>query len=142
MISPTLLAILFGFIAAYFLGRDLIKRATTVNSELAARRRAAAHLAGVLKTYGLDRLPAILADYGVGDYVAMYDKIHNFATVVGSSEEAVLKEFSQIFQNVLTAKLTSEDGRAFIAAKLAASAPAVDPIAAAAAALKAPVSVS
>ena len=136
--SPTILAALFGAVAAYFLGRDVITRLFTVDAKLVARRRAASSLAGTLKTYGLERIPAILNDYSVADYVGMYDKIHEFAVVTGASEKAVLDEFEQVFANVLNAKLATSDGRALIAAKLAGAAPVVDPVAAAAAALKAP----
>jgi hypothetical protein len=137
--SPTLLAILFGGVAAYFLGKEVISRLFTVDAAVVGRRRAASSLAGTLKTYGLDRLPAILNDYSVGDFVGMYDKIHEFAVVTGASEKAVLDEFEQVFTNVLNAKLNTADGRALIAAKLAGAAPVVDPVAAAAAALKAPI---
>jgi hypothetical protein len=136
--SPTVLAALFGAVAAYFLGRDVITRLFTVDAKLVARRRAASSLAGTLKTYGLERIPAILNDYSVADYVGMYDKIHEFAVVTGASEKAVLDEFEQVFANVLNAKLATSDGRALIAAKLAGAAPVIDPVAAAAAALKAP----
>lgn len=138
--SPTLLAILFGGVSAYFLGRDVVKRLFTIDAAIVARRRAASSLSGTLQTYGLVRIPAILNDYSVADYVGMYDKIHEFAVVTGASQKAVLDEFEQVFQNVLNAKLASEDGRALIAAKLAGSAPVADPVAVAAAALKAPVS--
>lgn len=137
--SPTILAVLFGAIAAYFVGNSAIKKLFTVDAAVVARRRAASSLAGTLKTYGLDRLPAILNDYSVGDFVGMYDKIHEFAVVTGASEKAVLDEFEQVFTNVLNAKLNTEDGRALIASKLASAVPVVDPIAAAAAVLKAPI---
>lgn len=136
-----MLAILFGGVAAYFLARDVVKRLFSVDTALVARRRAASSLAGTLKTYGLERIPAILNDYSVADYVGMYDKIHEFAVVTGASEKAVLDEFEQVFTNVLNAKLATPEGRALIAAKVAGSTPAVDPVAAAAAALKAPVKV-
>jgi hypothetical protein len=137
--TPTMLAVLFGGIAAYFVGNSAIKKLFTVDAAVVARRRAASSLAGTLKTYGLDRIPAILNDYSVADYVGMYDKIHEFAVVTGASEKAVLDEFEQVFTNVLNAKLATADGRALIAAKLAGAAPVVDPVAAAAAVLKAPV---
>src|SRR4051812_37186625 len=109
--SPTILAVLFGGIAAYFVGKSAIAKLFTVEAAVVARRRAASSLAGTLKTYGLDRVPAILNDYSVGDFVGMYDKIHEFAVVTGASEKAVLDEFEQVFANVLNAKLGTADGR-------------------------------
>lgn len=82
------------------------------------RRRGAAQMAMKLSELGLKRVPEFLIDYSVGDYSAMGAKVKNVASTFLNGENAVIDEFGQIFENVLGAKLKSETGRAYIAAKL------------------------
>jgi hypothetical protein len=105
---------------AVLVGRDVVTWVFQKDSEVEARRRAAFHLAGTLKAYGLKRMPDFLGDYAVGDYSGMYEKIHDFAKLVLSGEDAVVKELEGAYESVLTAKMASEEGRALISAKLAA----------------------
>lgn len=97
------------------------------DTEVEDRRRAAAKLAGVLSKYGLVKTPDFLIDYSVGDYSGMGQKLKALVDLFLNGEEAVVKEFEQVFDNVLVAKLKSEAGRALIAAKLADSVKSTDP---------------
>lgn len=123
--TPTHVIVLLAGALAVLVGRDVAKWLFTKDTEVENRRRAAFHLAGTLKKYGLVQIPNFLGDYAVGDYSGMFEKIHDFAKLVLSGEDAVVKEFEQVASNVLDAKLSSAEGRALIAAKLkAASEPA------------------
>lgn len=100
---------------AYF----LVKWAFQKDTEIENRRKAAAKLAATLKAYGLDRIPNFLFDYSVGDYSGMLNEIHKLAELFNESADLVVKEFDAVFDNVLSIKLATADGRAAIAAKLA-----------------------
>jgi hypothetical protein len=101
---------LVGFLAAKWLFQK--------DTEVENRRRGAARLAAVLQTYGLKKTPEFLIDYSVGDYSGMAHKIAELARLFLDGEEHVVKEFQQVFDRVLEAKLQTEEGRAYIAAKL------------------------
>lgn len=109
--------------AAYSLAKWLFKKDTEIEN----RRRAAAKLAGKLEAYGLTRIPKFLVDYSVGDYSGMAKGIHDFAELFLNGEQAVITEFDKVFEKVLAEKLTSESGRALIAAKLHDSVEESDP---------------
>lgn len=98
------------------------------DTEKEDRRRGAAQLAGVLQTYGLQKTPEFLIDYSVGDYSGMTHKIASLAKLFLDGEEAVVKEFQQVYERVLDAKLRTPEGRAYLAARLsdAAQTPSVD----------------
>ena len=95
--------------------KKLVKKDTNVED----RRRGAANLAGVLKSTGLKKIPDFLISYSVGDYSGMANDIKDLAKLFLDGEAAVLAEFKDVFMNLLEAKLGSEEGRAFIAARLA-----------------------
>ena len=101
---------LVGFLAAKWLFQK--------DTEVENRRRGAAKLAAVLQTYGLKKTPEFLIDYSVGDYSGMAHKIADLSRLFLDGEEHVVKEFQQVFDRVLEAKLQNEEGRAYIAAKL------------------------
>jgi len=101
---------LVGFLAAKWLFQK--------DTEIENRRRGAAKLAAVLQTYGLKKTPEFLIDYSVGDYSGMAHKIADLARLFLDGEEHVVKEFQQVFERVLEAKLQTDEGRAYIAAKL------------------------
>lgn len=82
------------------------------------RRRGAAQMAIKLSELGLKKVPEFLIDYSVGDYSAIAAKVKDVGKTFLAGEAAVIEEFGQIFDNVLDAKLKSETGRAFVAAKL------------------------
>lgn len=97
----------------------VVKWPFTKDTETENRRRAAAKLAAMLQAAGLKKLPDFLIDYSVGDYSGMANKIHQLAEMFLEGEEPVLAEVETVFGNVLAAKLATEEGRAYIAAKLA-----------------------
>lgn len=105
---------LVGFLAAKWLFQK--------DTEVENRRRGAAKLAAVLQTYGLKKTPEFLIDYSVGDYSGMAHRISDLARLFLDGEEHVVKEFQQVFDRVLEAKLQSDEGRAYIAAKLSETA--------------------
>lgn len=93
---------------------------------LIERRRGAAKLAGILKSYGLVRIPAFLIDLSVNDLVGMATKVQALSELASEGENAVLSEFNAVYEKVLTEKLKTEAGRAFLAAKLADAAQPYD----------------
>lgn len=101
-------------VAAYYVGSFLFKKDTEIEN----RRRAASQLAGVLRSLGLKKTPLFLEDYAVGDYSGMAQKIKETVKLFLDGQDAVVAEFSQVFDSVLAAKLSTETGRAYIAAKL------------------------
>lgn len=112
---------------AYFICKWLF----TKDTEIENRRRGAAKLAAKLQAIGLRKTPEFLIDYSVGDYSGMANKIRTLSELFLDGDEPVLAEVETVFQNVLTAKLGTEEGRAFIAAKLAEAAKAAAPVVAA-----------
>lgn len=82
------------------------------------RKRGAAQMAQKLASLGLEKTAEFLTDYSVSDYSAMAAKLKDVGKTFLAGEADVIKEFSQIFERVLTAKLKDETGRAYIAAKL------------------------
>ena len=122
-------------VLAYLLMKKLFEKDTEVEN----RRRAAAKLAAKLQEMGLRKLPEFLIDYSVGDYSGMANKIHMIAELFLSGDDPVLAEVDSVFRNVLDAKLKTDEGRAFIAAKLAEAMKAVTPVVTAAVAAAATV---
>jgi len=104
----------FQFLAAkWFFQRD---------TEREERRRGAVQLVGTLQKYGLTKTAAFIGDYAVGDYSGMAHKISDLARLFLDGEEHVVKEFQQVFDRVLEAKLQTDEGRAYVAAKLSETA--------------------
>lgn len=100
-------------------GFAVVKWAFQKDTEVENRRRGAANLATTLSKNGLKKIPEFLIDYSVGDYSGMANKIAGLAKLFLEGEAAVVAEFGEVFENVLKAKLSTETGRAFVAAKLA-----------------------
>jgi len=100
-------------------GRQLFKRGYEFDTRVEDRRRAAAKLAGVLSQHGLVKIPDLLIDYSVGDYSGMGEHVIDVTKMFLAGERAVLDEFEKVFTNVLDAKLGTDEGRAYIAARLA-----------------------
>jgi len=96
------------------------------DTEKEDRRRGAAKLASVLSRLGLKKIPEFLVDYSVGDYSGMTKKIADLAKLFLDGQDAVLVEFEAVFDSLLAAKLSSETGRAYVAAKLTDAAKAKD----------------
>ncbi len=126
ILTPTLIALCLCVPPlAYF----IVKWLFTKDTEIENRRRAAAKLAAKLQEVGLRKLPDFLIDYSVGDYSGMANKIHMLAELVLSGEAPLLAEVDSVFRNVLDAKLKTDEGRAFLAAKLAEATKAVGTVA-------------
>jgi hypothetical protein len=118
VLTPSSIAILVLLPLVTFLGAKWLFQKDT---EIEDRRRGAAKLAAVLKSYGLEKTPEFLVDYSVGDYSGMAHKIGDLSRLFLSGEEHVVKEFQHVFERVLEAKLRSAEGRTYVAAKLAES---------------------
>lgn len=112
-LTVVVIAVLVGA-AGFYLARYLFR----VDERVEDRRRAAAKLAGVLSNYGLVKIPDCLIDYSVGDYSAMGTRMIDVVKLFLSGERAVLDEFEKVFANVLDAKLKTDEGRAYVEAKL------------------------
>ncbi len=110
VVSTLILVVVGGYQGAKW----LVKADTRVEE----RRRAAAKMAGALSGLGLVKIPEFLIDYSVGDYSGMGDKFVSTTELFLSGEAAVLAEFEQVFERVLSAKLATEPGRAYLAVKL------------------------
>jgi hypothetical protein len=94
------------------------KLAFKKDTEIENRRRGAGQLAISLGKYGLKRIPAFLIDYSVGDYSGCGKKIKELAELFLSGEEAIVKEFDEVFKTVLFNKMQTAEGRAFVQAVL------------------------
>ena len=105
----------------------VVKWLFTKDTEIESRRRAAAQLAAKLQSFGLAKVPEFLIDYSVGDYSGMTHKLAELCRLFLDGEEAVEKEFAAVFDKCLTAKLKTDSGRAFIAAKLTDATKPADP---------------
>ena len=116
VLTPATIALLVCVpLLAYF----IVKWLCTKDTEIENRRRAAARLAAKLQAIGLKKTPEFLIDYSVGDYSGMANKIQMLAELFLAGDEPVLAEVETVFRSVLDSKLKTEEGRAFIAAKLA-----------------------
>jgi hypothetical protein len=120
--TPDILNVVLGGILAalamYYLARLLFRTDTAIEN----RRKAAGQMAIVLGRLGLKKIPAFLIDYSVGDYSGMANAIVELTKLFLSGEAAVLEEFAEVGDNVLTARLSTEEGRAYIAARLSEAA--------------------
>jgi hypothetical protein len=110
------------------LGYMLTKRIFQRDTDRENRRRAAAKMAASLQVAGLKKVPDFLLDYSVGDYSGMANKMRTLAELFMSGEDPVLAEVETVFLNMLTAKLKTEEGRAFVAARLAEVTKAVEAV--------------
>lgn len=93
-------------VVAFCLGQLLFKGDHSVDT----RRRSATRLAGRLRELGFTRIPPILEDYSVGDYVGMVGKVRDVAELLGDEKERQA-EFEKVFQLVLEAKMKDPDKR-------------------------------
>lgn len=101
-------------IAAVYGGKFFFK----FDKAVEARRRAAGQVAGILRAKGLSVLPAILEDYGVGDYVGVAEKMEKAAVVFTHDPQNIEKEFEDVFRNVLIAKLADPAAKAALISEL------------------------
>lgn len=105
-------------VAAFFVGKWLFAK----DSEAEARKRAAIRVSSVLTSMGLTRLPRVLECYAVNDWSQLATELKMFAELA-LDEKAIVAEFDQVFKNVFTKKLASDEGRSYIAAMLSEAKP-------------------
>lgn len=133
IVGTTLALYVLSAIVAVGAGVLAWKKFITVDQEVIERRKAAGHLAGTLKGFGLVKIPAFLIEYSTGDYIGMAEAIHDMAKDAMAGEDKVVAELKGVFDNVLTAVLKTDAGRALVAAKLADASKPSDPSSVAAA---------
>ncbi len=98
-----------------------------VDEKMEDARRAAAQLAVAFSSLGMKDTPAFLLDFAVADMSGMAEKIVELAKLFLSGETAILVEFERVFDGLLAAKLTTDAGRAIVAAKLSEATNPSDP---------------
>ncbi len=98
-----------------------------VDEKMEDARRAGAKVASVLSGLGLKETPEFLIDFAVGDVSAMCEKLVKLAALFLKGEGAVLVEFEKVFDSLLAIKLTTDAGRAIVAAKLSEATKPSDP---------------
>jgi len=128
--TPNVLIVLLSFVVAIFGARKGVDFVAGVQR----RRKAAVEVSRVLADVGCVELPAFFGDYASGGYVQMFKRMERWASKANEGPEAVLKEFNRVGERLLDKKLATPEGRAWIAAKLAAATPAVEATVATAAA--------
>lgn len=101
------------------------------DTEVENRRRAAIEVASVLKAYGLEKTPALLISYAVGDYSGIAYELKAAAKLATGDPKAVMAEFEQAYQKIQAVKLSTPEGRAETEAALAGSKKAAETKAAA-----------
>jgi len=115
--GSTLAILVLGGVCAFLAGKWLF----TKDTEAEARKRAAIKVASTMEAMGLVRVPKMLECYAVNDWSGLAHEIKLMAELA-VNEKALLAEFDVTFARVLDMKLRSEEGRALLAAKLAATA--------------------
>lgn len=109
--SVTSLLILGAIGAAAFFG---IKLAMKKFEEIQNRRVGAYQLAMKLQTYGLKKVPDILVSYASGNYTKAAHQCADLVRILNSGEDVVMKELDEAWKRILAAKLSTEEGRAFV----------------------------
>ena len=98
------------------------------DTEREDRKRGAIKLSSTLSSLGLVEIPEFFMDYAVDDWSGMAKKMADLGKLLLSSgEDTVLREFEKVLDSLLTARLSSDVGRAYIAAKLSDAVKASDP---------------
>ena len=125
MLSWILVAVLGGILLGllcYYIVRWMFR----ADEKMEDYRRAAGKLAIELSKLGLVKIPEFLVDFSVADGSAMGQKIIDLLKLFLDGNAGVLREFDEVAERMLAAKLKTAEGRAIIAARLAeASKPAV-----------------
>ncbi len=109
------------------LGYYVVRLMFRVDEKLEDAKRSAAQVASIFSGLGLKETPAFLLDFAVGDVSGMAEKLVKLAALFLKGEGAVLVEFERVFDGLLAAKLTTDAGRAIVAAKLSEATEPNDP---------------
>ena len=111
-------ALIAGLLATVgFLGAKALFRKDT---EIETRRANAIRASQILSAKGLKKIPAALLKYAVGDYSGLAHDIKGLADEVTDPDRIGL-EFNNLFDNMLTEKLTDADALADLAKKVVAA---------------------
>lgn len=117
MISTTSLLWIAGAVAAVY---AVFQIGAKIDDRVEKRRLAAGELALILREMGLQRIPSFLTKYSVGDYSGCFADMASLVQLfVTGGKSAVLEEFKVVFERVLTAKLKTKEGRAYVETMLA-----------------------
>lgn len=117
--NPVVVIWILAVVVAVLVGREVGRWLFGQNATLMQKKRAAQVLAGKLRAAGLKWIPALLEDFAVGDVQDMVEKIHDLAKLVEAGSDAIEKELEATYESVLTRKLASPEGLAYIKAKIA-----------------------
>ncbi len=109
------LAVLLVCLSAYCLGKLAFRK----DDAKETRHKAYIKLASALEGYGLKSLPKILIDVAVDDYSGAYEQVKFWVKLMEMDPNAVVKEFDEVFDRVLTQKLSVPESLALIKAKIA-----------------------
>lgn len=101
------------------LGREVGKWLLDTRSKGSDVKRAALDLSIRLREFGLKLLPTLLEDLLVGNVADMIKRIHDLNTIAKAGDDAIMRELNGTFEHVLAVKLSTVEGRAVVAAKLA-----------------------
>jgi hypothetical protein len=118
--NPTVVIWILAIVVAVLVGREVGKWLFGQNAKLMEKKRAAQVLSGKLRAAGLKWIPSLLEDFAVGDVQDMVEKIHDLAKLVDAGSDAIEKELQATYENVLSAKLATPEGLAYLKAKIAA----------------------
>lgn len=123
----TILLFIFGVgffgMGAYLFGKWVF----SVDQKIVKARKALGTIASGLKARGMKKIPDLLQDIAFDDWEQMWEKAEDLAALFEAGADAVLKEFDQADDNNLKARLSTPEGRAFIAALLQDATQATDP---------------
>ena len=98
------------------------------DTEAEDRKRGAVKLSSTLSGLGLVKIPEFLMDYAVNDWSGMAKKMSDLGRLLlASGDDVVLREFEKVLDRLLTARLSSDVGRAYVSAKLSDAVKASDP---------------
>lgn len=106
-------------VVALIVGRQAGKWLFGAKKDLSNLKRAAQKLAIALREHGLRRLPEVLEEFTVGDVPDLMNSIHEFALVLKSGNDVIIKELENTFDRMLGVKLNSPEGRAALKARVA-----------------------
>ena len=122
-ILEIVLVSVIGLAVAVALGVLLFKVDTRAEQFKRSLMVISAHLRGV----GLVKVPDLLDCFVVNDLSGAVELGKELVKLFAKGDVAVMAEFDNVFEQVLKAKLTTDSGRAYVAAKLADAAKVTDP---------------
>jgi hypothetical protein len=126
MSSLVIVNIVLSCVIAAGLTYGLVRFMFRVDERVEDFKRNMIKLSGKLQALGLVKIPELLIDIAVNDISAVVHKVGDTVRLFLDGDDAVLKEFSQVFDRLLVAQLKTEAGRAYVAAKLSDAALATD----------------